>query len=837
MARLTPARILFALLRPTLRAFRRDIGDRHFLVIGAAVVIAVASVTAVDMFTDRVRSALARQSSALLAADLALIGNDPLPQTYARGARAAGLDTTTIVSMRSVVTAGSALQLVELKAVADGYPLRGEVLVADEVFAEARPAAAIPAPGTVWVESRLLSLVAIDVGDTVTVGARTLEVAAILVLEPDRGGDLFNIAPRVMMNAADLDSTALIAPGSRVRYGLLVAGVQTAVERFQESLELQPGERLLSPKTARPEIRSALQRAEQYLGLATLTTIMLAGVAIALAARSFAAQHKDTVALLRTLGASRRYVLAHFTLEILLLGVLTAAVGAGIGTAAQEFIARSMAGWLQTDLPPPAAGTALRAAATALVALTGFALPPLLNLRNVPPVRVLRSDADATAISKLSVVAYAIAAGIFVAPWGKGDPAITGWALVGMGVGLGALIVTAFVLIRVVAGLRARSGLIWRFGVANLARRGILTIVQIAALGLSLLALLVLGIIRNDLLDSWVTSLPPDAPNQFLINIQPADVAGLETFFRERQLPAPAFFPMIRGRLTQMNGTPLGPDDYSDPRARRLAEREFNLSFADELKPYNTLVAGRWWTDAPDAAEFSVEQDIANTLGITLGDTLTYQVAEREVSATVTNLRAVQWDSMRVNFFVEAPPALLADYPATYITSFRLDADNYAVLKDLVAAYPSVTVIDVAALVDHVRSIMDRSAATIEFVFAFTLLAGMLVLIAAVQATQEERVFESALLKTFGASRALTLYIMGAEFCAIGAIAGGVAGIIALFSSWLVATRVLELDYSPDPSVILVGVAAGVVSVSLVGSLAVANALRRPVADVLRYGG
>lgn len=836
MARLTPARVFVALLRPTLRAFRRDIGDRHFIVIGAAIVLAVASVTAVDIFTDRVRNALTRQSGALLAADLAIVGNDPLPPAYTRAARAAGLNATATVSMRSVVTAGGALQLVELKAVAAGYPLRGEVLVAEAAFADARPAVAIPGPGTVWVESRLLSLVGIDVGDTVTVGARTLQVAAILVLEPDRGGDLFNIAPRVMMNGADLDSTGLIAPGSRVRYGLLVAGEQTAVENYHASLELQPGERLLSPQTARPEIRSALQRAEQYLGLATLTTIMLAGVAIALAARSFAAQHKDTVALLRTLGASRRYVTAHFTLEILLLGVLTAAIGTAIGTVAQEFIARSMAGWLQTELPPPALGMALRAAATALVALTGFALPPLLNLRNVPPVRVLRSDADTTAVSPFSVVIYALAAGIFVAPWGRGDAAVTAWALVGMVTGLAAFIVTAMILIRFVAGLRTRGGLVWRFGVANLARRGILTIVQITSLGLGLLALLVLGIIRNDLLDSWLTSLPPDAPNQFLINIQPADVAGLEAFFRQRQLPAPAFYPMIRGRLTALNDTPLGPDDFVDPRARRLAEREFNLSFAAELKPYNKLVAGRWWTYTPDAAEFSVEQEIADTLGITLGDTLTYQIAEREVSATVTSLRAVQWDSMRVNFFVEAPPALLADYPATYITSFRLDADNYAVLKDLVAAYPSVTVIDVAALVEHVRAIMDRSAATIEFVFAFTLLAGILVLVAAVQATQEERVFESALLKTFGASRTLTLYIMGAEFCAIGAIAGGVAGIIALFSSWLVATRVLELDYSPDASVVLVGVLAGVLSVSLVGSAAVWNALRRPVADVLRYG-
>jgi len=818
------------------RAFRRDLSDRHFIVIGIAVVIAVASVTAVDMFTDRVRSALARQSSALLAADLAIVTNDPTPSAYLDSAIGSGLAITSTVSMRSVVMAGDSLQLVELKAVSDSYPLRGDVLIAEEAFAEPHLSTAIPEPTTVWVENRLLSMVNVSVGDELTIGARAFTIAGILVLEPDRGGDLFNIAPRVLMNIADVDATGLIAPGSRVRYGLLVAGDEPSVERFHRSLELQPGERLLSPKTARPEIRSALTRAEQYLSLAALTTLLLAGVAIALAARSFAEQHKDTVALLRTLGATRRYVLGYFTFEVMLLGMLTASVGALLGGVAQEFIAQSMAGWVQGELPAAPIGSAFRAAAIALVALSGFALPPLLNLRDVPPLRVLRSDADAKALKPLTVVCYATAAGMFVAPWGAGDWAVTGWSLVGMAAGFAALVATAFGLLKVIPLLRTRSGLVWRFGIANVARRGMLTVVQIAALGLSLVALLVLGIIRNDLLDSWVASLPPDAPNQFLINIQPADVDGLSAFFSGRGLPAPAFFPMIRGRLSGLNRTPLGPDDYIDPRARRLAEREFNLSWAETLKPYNQLVAGRWWNPGDGAAEFSVERDIATTLGISLGDELTYQVADRSVTGTVTNLRAVQWDSMQVNFFVEAPPALLRDYPVTFITSFRLDEHNYPLMKDLVKAYPSVTVIDVAALVRHVRAIMDRSAATIEFVFAFTLLAGILVLIAAVQATQDQRVFESAMLKTLGASRASTLRIMGAEFLTVGIISGAVAGAVALFASWLVATRVLALAYTPDPTVIVIGVIAGVLSVGLVGSVAVMNALKRPAAVVLRYG-
>jgi len=822
-------------LLPALRAFRRDLGDRHFIVIGVAIVIAVASITAVDMFTERVRSALERQSSALLAADLAVISNDPLPSGYPELAASLGLVSTQILSMRSVVTFGKNLQLAELKAVAQGYPLRGEMLVADLPFADPHPTRVVPAPGTVWVEGRLLPLVGATVGEHIRIGTADFEIGKVLVLEPDRGGDLFNIAPRVMLNQADVAGTGLVAPGSRVRYSLLVAGEPQAVKRYGTELALRQGDRILSPATARPEIRSTLHRAEQYLGLATLTTIILAGIAIALAAGSFAAQHKDTVALLRTLGATSNYVLAYFFLEIFLLGVMTALIGVAVGGACQEIIAQSMSGWTQTELPPPSGTAAMRAALMSLAALAGFALPPLMNLRNVPPLRVLRSDADTKPTRKSTIVLYAVVASAFVAPWRNGDWQMTLWSLAGLVICLAALVAAALATIAVISRLRARTSLLWRFGIANIARRGTLTVVQIAALGLGLMALLVLSIVRNDLLDSWITSLPPDAPNQFLINIQRDEVADLERFFQRHALDAPAFFPMIRGRLVAINDHPVTPESYLDPRARRLADREFNLSWADQPKPHNKIVAGSWWGRESDAAQFSVEVEIAETLNMSVGDSLTYRVADREVRGVITNLRSVQWDSMQVNFFVESPKALLDDFPATFITSFRLDTANYPVLRELVAAFPSVTVIDVAALVDRVRTIMDRSAATIEFVFMFTLIAGILVLVAAVQATQDERVFESALLKTLGASRAVTLRLMSAEFLTIGLISGAVAGCIALLAGWLVATKVFELDYSLNPWVLLAGLAAGVFGVSLVGSVAVYNALRRPAATVLRY--
>ena len=826
---------MFKLLAAPVRAFRRDFSDRSFLIIGAAVIIAVASVTAVDMFTDRVRSALARQSSSLLAADIVVISNQKLPDQYKRTARAAALKTSSTLSMRSVITFGERLQLTELKAVEEHYPLRGRVLVSDAPFANAKPSTAIPAPRTAWVESRLLSLIGAELGDEIGVGATALRISKILVLEPDRGGDLFNIAPRVMINQSDIAATGIIAPGSRVRYALLAAGTSPNVEKFAQSLSLRDGDRILSPESARPEISNALKRAEQYLGLASLTTVLLAGVAIALAARSFANQRRDTVALLRTLGATRRFVLRYFLLEILILGLVTATFGALLGMGAQEIIARSMTGWTQSALPEASTATLFRAASTALIALFGFALPPLTNLPNVPPLRVLRNDVDATPPSKFGIVIYAVAAIVFVAPW-RGDAiALTLWSLVGLLACLVVLVVGSVIATVVASRLRSYSGLVWRFGVANISRRGILTTIQISALGIGLMVLLVLGIVRNDLLDDWLSSLPPDAPNQFLINIQPTDVDALKTFFAKRDISTLAFYPIVRGRLSAINEQVITADTYADPRARRLADREFNLSAAAELKPHNVIVAGRWWDKDPEKGQFSVEQGIAQTLNIRLGDTLSYRIAEEEITGTVTNIRALQWESMEVNFFVESTPAQLAELPATYITSFRLDETRYPILRELVKQFPSVTVIDVAALIVHVRAIMDRSASAIEFVFLFTLCSGLLVLISAVQSTQDERIFESALLKTLGASRLLTLRIMGAEFLTIGFIAGVVAGCVALLSGWLVATKVLEIPYSINLIVIVIGVFAGVASVTMVGSTAVLGALKRPTMQILRH--
>ena len=824
---------LISCLGAAARAFTRDLKDRHFVTIAAAIVLAVAATSAVNMFTERVRAALALESTALLAADLALVSNDPIEARIVAEAGALNLRTAPTFATRSVVTFTDRLQLSELKAVGENYPLRGELIVSDSEFGASYPHRGAPPPGVVWVERRLLTLLGAALGDDIGIGARRFTAAKVLIVEPDRAGDLFNIAPRVMMNSADIPATGLIQPASRVRYGLLLAGAPQALAKFRAFVANDSDVRVLSPDDARPEIRTALERAEQYFGLASFTTIVLAGIAIALAAGSFKTEQQDTVALLRTLGASRNYIFTYFAVEILLLGGLAAILGAVLGASAQAIIAQSMSGLSQAALPPPSASAALKPAALAIMALSGFALPPLLALRDVPPLRVLRRDQEARRPRATSVVIYALISSAFVAPWGRGDLELTLWSLAGLIAGAGGLCLVALLMIKIVEKLSVASGALWRVGVVNIARRGRFTALQIAAVGLGITAMLVLGIVRDDLLETWVNSLPADAPNQFLINIQPQDVDALSAFFTARKMAAPWFYPMIRGRLRAINNREITPDSYADPRTRRLVEREFNLSSAATMKPYNRLVAGRWWREGDDPAQFSVEAGVAATLGITLGDTLRYQIADREIRGTVRNLRAVQWDSMQVNFFVEAPPALLEDFPGTYITSFRLEPSDLSLLSELVAAFPSVTVIDVAILVQQVRNIMDRAARTIEFVFLFTLAAGLLVLIAAIQATQTERIFESTLLKTLGAGRALTLRTMAIEFLLIGGVAGVIAGALALLIARLLAQEVLRIDYSYDPWVIVSGLCVGLACVCGIGIWAIYRALRQPASTIL----
>lgn len=826
-----------SVLRLGARALRRDLRNPHLLAVALALIIATAGMTAVAMFTDRIQRGLTEQASQLLAADLALLSSRPLPEALVSHAQTSRLRVSHQASLRSMVSHADGLQMVELKAVDAAYPLRGNLQMAQAEDGPTRSTEKGPPPGEVWVEARLLGLLGVTVGAPIKLGRLELRIGGILMLEPDRAGDLFSIAPRVMMSLADLPATGLVLPGSRLQYRVLLAGPRSAVEDFAgmaRKTALKGEFRVISPDDARPEIRSALDHARQFLGLAALVATTLAGLAILVAAHSFARQQVDAIAVWRTLGAQRGTLAWVLGVELGLLGLGAAALGCGAGALLERGLAGLLGGVLQGALPAPGPWPLLRSGGAGVAALMGFALPQLLALRGVSPARVLRRDLPWKGPSTGAILGGGLASLALLTPWDSGQQVITLYALGGLATSLiGLFLAGRGALWLLAKWIKLRPGW-WAAGLTPLTRRPGLAALQICALGLSLMAIQLLGFVRTDLVTRWTSSLPADAPDQFLINIAPADIPALEKFLAARGISTGGFFPMVRARLVAINDRPVAPENFADPRARRLAEREFNLSTALHLKSDNRITAGQFWSETPAPGQFSFEEEIAQSLGLGLGDRITYRVADRIISGEITSLRAVNWETMEANFFVVAPPALLADQPATYITSFRLPPSTPVVLRELVREFPNLTVIDVMAMIGQLRGVMQKSLSAIEFVFFFTLAASIVVIFSAVQATHGERLHDVTILKTLGATRARILGISSLEFLGLGLVAGGIGSLAATLGAWTLATRVMHLDYGPDPKLIVGSAFTGAVLVWLAGLRAIIATWRQPVAQVLR---
>jgi putative ABC transport system permease protein len=819
-----------------LRLLLREWRAGEFRILLAALAIAVAAVTTVSFFTDRVRGALDSQANQLLAADLVIISDHPLAPEYAAEARVLGLSTAHTVAFPSMIVAGTRNQLAEVKAVNGAYPLRGELATSAELFGSERPAARGPLPGTVWADPRLMQQLGLSVGMMVDVGAARLPVGAVLAKEPDRGGDFFNIAPRLMMNAEDLARTQLIQPASRVSYRFLVAGSDKQVSAFRQWAEkrLGRGERLEGARDARPEIRSALDRAQKYLGLAALVSAVLAAVAVSMASRRFVERNLDSCAVMRCLGASQATIFRLYLVQFVALGLAAGALGAVAGLAGQAVLTGMLRGQLSVVLPAPGLMPLAEGFAVGLTLMLAFGLPPLSRLRQVPTLRVLRRELAPPSQLGLLGYLFGAAAVLGLVLIKAGDLKLGAYVSLGLTGVVVAAVLLGWLLIRLVGALRNRARGVWFYGIANVSRRAQSSLLQVAGFSLGIMVLLLLTLVRGDLLASWQRSLPPEAPNRFIINIQPDQVDALRQFFAIRHVATPEVYPMVRGRLIAINGRPVSAQQYSDERTQRLVEREFNLSWSAGRRADNQVVAGRFWQSADASGQWSVEEGIAQRIGIRLHDTLTFDVAGRQIAAKVSNIRKVDWDSMRVNFFVIGTPELLRGQPATYITSFYLPQGQEVLLNDLVRAFPNLTVIDVAAIMRQVRDIMDRVSQAVQFVFLFTLLAGLVVLYAAVVATRDERVYEAAILRTLGARYRQLATAQWIEFAVIGAIAGLLAATGASVVAFVLAKQVLNLPFTFDPSLWITGVVSGAVGVASAGALATRRVLRQPPLVVLR---
>jgi len=825
------------IMRFALRNLWRDLKSGELSVLLLALTVAVLSLTAVGFFTSRVSQGVRAQATEVLAADLRLESPNPIAPRYFAQAKARGLESAQVLTFPTAIFNGDVSQLAAIHAVTQTYPLRGHVRIADEPFGESRATDRVPSPGEAWVDARIIAQLKVPLGTSLRIGAKLFRVTEVLDYRPDQGTSFVNLAPAALLNIADIAATQLIQPGSRVTYAALFAGAAPAVADFRDYLiaTKAPGERLREVDESSRQLNSAIDRASRFLNLASLASVLLAAVAVVMGARRYAARHIDAVALMKCMGASQGFVLAISIIELTLLATAAVAIGAVLGYLAQSGLAWVLRDLISSELPAASLAPLPIALVTVLAMLIGFALPPLLQLKSTPPARVLRKTVTAPPLRYGLSYLLALAALIAILWSLVRDTELVASVFAGvLGVGL-LLTMAGYGLVRLTGRLRGGVGVAWRYGLANVSRRGGGSVVQIVAFGLGLMVLLLLAVVRGDLLADWRRSLPGNVPNNFLINIRPDERQSLAQFLRSHGLGQPQMYPMVRARITAINGRAGDSLKLPDERGREFIQREQNLTWVADLMDDNQLVAGRWWT----AADFgkplvSISTEYQEDLHLKLGDKLTFDIAGETLTAEVASVRKVRWDSFRPNFFLVFPPGLLDGAAGTYMTSVYLTQAQRPALVELVRQFPTISVFDVDAILKQIREIMDRASLAVQYVFLFTLAAGIVVLLAAVQSTRDERRYESAMLRTLGASRRTVLQGVAAEFSALGLLSGTLTAFGATGIGWILARRLFSLEYTLDPWVWIVGLVCGTVLVGVSGTLATRRVVNTPPIVTLR---
>jgi len=833
--------------RQLLRDFRA--GELRLLIV--AVMLAVAALTAVGFFADRINGGLARDARQLLGGDAIVVSDQPAAPEFAAKAAELGLRTASTAAFPSMGRApddkGGASRLVSVKAVSAQYPLRGSLTLDGGPGQPAAARGGAPERGTVWADPALLGALGLQVGDVLLLGDATLRISQRIVIEPDRGAGFSSFAPRVMLNEADLPATGLIQPASRVTYRLAVAAPgsdETPVARYTEWAEARikttgvRGTRIESLATGRPEMRQTLDRAGKFLNLVALLAALLAAVAVGIASRDFASRHLDDCAMLRVLGLPQRSIALQYFVEFGLVGLLASVAGVVLGFAVHYVFVWLLAGLVDAQLPAATIWPALFGIGVGLTLLLGFGLPPVLQLARVPPLRVIRRDVGALKPASLLVLLAGVAGFAALLLAVASDVKM---GLIAVGGFAGACLLFALLswiavklLQRAVPESRAPRWLV--LATRQIAARPAFAVLQVSALSVGLLALVLLVLLRTDLISSWRQATPKDAPDRFVINVQPEQADAFRQRLDSAGVKNYDWFPMIRGRLVTVNGQPVKPDEMADDRAKRLLDREFNLSHAAALPSHNLLAGGKWTPNEPNA--LSVEEGLAQTLGLKLGDLLRFDIGGIPAEGRITSLRKVDWSSMRVNFFVMFPTATMGgDVPLSYIAAFRAPKDVPGFDNALARDFPNITAIDVSASIAQIQGVLDQVVRAVEFLFGFTLAAGLVVLFAAVTATREARSREFAVMRALGASGTLLAQVQRAELLGVGALAGVLASLAAIAVGWALARWVFEFSWNASPWVPLAGGVAGALLALGAGWWGLREVLRRPVVQTLRQAG
>ncbi len=825
------------------RSLWRDLRSGELKLLIVAVTLAVAALTAVGFLANRIEAGLQRDARQLLGGDVVVSSDNPTPPEFAAKARSLGMQAATSLSFPTMSRAadekGGASKLVSLKAVQSGYPLRGELRVAAAPGAEAQATRDIPASGQAWVDASLLEGLGLSVGDPLLLGDARFRVDRVILFEPDRGGGFLSFSPRVMINAADIEATRLIQPASRLTYRLAVAGTDQAGAAFakwatnQVSSPSVRGVRIESFQSGRPELSQTIDRAGKFLNLIALLAALLSAVAVSLAARSFAAAHLNDCAMLRVLGQSQRTIALSYSLEFALLGLGASVLGLIFGYLVHHGFLLLLAGLIDVALPAPGWFPVLFGMGMGLTLLLAFGLPPVLQLARVPPLRVLRRDVGSLKPASLGVLGVGVAGFAALLLAASSDLRM---GLIAVGGFAGAVVLFAGLswlalklLRRSVNESTAPRWLV--LATRQISARPAYAVVQVSALAVGLLALILLVLLRTDLIASWRKATPFDAPNRFVINIMPEQSEAFQQALRAGGVQRFDWYPMFRGRLVGVNGKDLKPETYSEDRARHLVDREFNLSFSARRPSHNQVVAGGWVEE--EAGAISVEEGIAQTLNLKLGDTVRFDVAGISSEARITSLRKVDWGSMRANFFVMYPVSSMPEMPLTFITAFKAP-ERKGFDNALVHAFPNVTNVDMSSALAQVQRVLDQVIRAVEFLFGFTLAAGLVVLFAAVSATREERAREYAIMRAVGARSRLLRQVQRAELVGIGLLSGFLAAIVASVVGWALARFVFEFQWVVSAWVPLFGALAGALLALAAGWWGLREVLTRPVIQTLR---
>ena len=821
----------------------RDLRSGELRVLLLSVVLAVAALTSVGFFADRIKSGLQRDARQLLGGDAVVVSDNAPPADFTQRAQGLGLAVAGSLSFPTMARApdaqGGASRLVALKAVQTGYPLRGALTLSTAPGAPETVTREIPTPGEVWVDAPVLEALGLQMGDVLLLGDARLRIARLIVMEPDRGTGFVNFSPRVMLNDADLAATHLIQPASRLTYRLAVAGADKAVAHFNQWVDQEiksrslRGLRLESLESGRPEMAQTLERAEKFLHLVALLSALLSAVAVGLAARGFALNHLDDCAMLRVLGLGQSTIARSYCVEFFLIGLVASAVGVLGGYGVHLGFVVLLSGLVEVALPAAGVWPALLGLGMGLTLLLAFGLPPVLQLAQVPPLRVIRRDVGGLKPLSLGVLALGVVGFAALLLVASSDLKLGLIAVGGFAAAVAAFASLSWLALkllrRTVNEATAPRWLV--LATRQLSARPVYAVVQVSSLAVGLLALVLLVLLRTDLIHSWRQATPVDAPNRFVINVMPEQGNEFQQALREGGVERYDWYPMIRGRLVAVNGQAVGPKDYADERAQRLVDREFNLSYSAAPPAHNAIVAGRWQAEEPGA--ISVEEGITKTLNLKLGDRLRFEVAGVAVDSTITSLRKVDWGSMRANFFVIYPLSQMPDVPSTYLSAFRAPPtpgfDNA-----LVRRFPNITQVDLGRTLAQVQRLLDQVIRVVEFLFVFTLASGLVVLFAAVSATSEERAREFAIMRAVGASARLLRQVQQAELAGVGLLAGFLAALAAAAVGWALARYVFNFDWAVSLWVPLAGALAGALLALAAGWWGLRAVLQRPVMETLR---